>query len=743
MPKDAPKPRQRPISCRFCRTRKLRCSRDSPCSNCVSRNIPCELEKYNDISPSIENREREELLERIRKLEAFVGSKSAQVTGIAATSTPDVDTQSQSYAEQNAGPFDQVKDQRPGEDVASAKEQFDHDCAYLKSIYDNSDSTPDELPSTTVTFCVCPLNKIIITEEPMKGSCFSHTRIIFWLPEYSQALALLDKFKSSIHHMHHIMLSQSLSDVLDRVYASLNQKGEVKSGDMILLYAILTAAMHTWSADDCCKRGLFTTPEEAHKHSAIWIKATEHLLEIAQRTTKMSIEGIEGIIVIGFIVSSYKGFSRRCWHLMNNAILHARELGLHRIDHPSNSESSGTANAEVGRRLWWYLVATDWAMSAKFNGAARGTYQCHPRQMMTDKPLNIDDEDVVDGMSRVGKPSSQPTSMSYFLFRIRLNEISRSLVDRTPFMSVASSTSFEVVMDIDTEMQKVYADIPAFFSLPPADTSRIYNISYARALSIARQGNDLYALFNAQRCRLHLPYAQRGYVEPEFAPSRDLCINSARLIIRNETAYYNSDLGEGGSRYVPLFYSMTVFLACTVLLMDYSHSRSATHRDKQKLEICSAVRLLESARLESELAAKFMDSMITVLHKHGIALNKQSVAAPTNSSSRTTQKQDRTTPSMLYDTATGASAPSSEFQHGSYMGAMAGQPVALPDTPLSVLENNTLASQGLDETDGGVFNSMQTGGSDLGDLVMALDQGVDVGMIDWDDIFIGLEPSFM
>lgn len=30
-----------PVSCQSCRIRKLRCSRKSPCSNCVARHIPC------------------------------------------------------------------------------------------------------------------------------------------------------------------------------------------------------------------------------------------------------------------------------------------------------------------------------------------------------------------------------------------------------------------------------------------------------------------------------------------------------------------------------------------------------------------------------------------------------------------------------------------------------------------------------------------------------------------------------
>ncbi|KAH8808802.1 hypothetical protein F5884DRAFT_793412 [Xylogone sp. PMI_703] len=33
--------RQQPISCTFCRDKKLKCSQSSPCSNCLSRGLVC------------------------------------------------------------------------------------------------------------------------------------------------------------------------------------------------------------------------------------------------------------------------------------------------------------------------------------------------------------------------------------------------------------------------------------------------------------------------------------------------------------------------------------------------------------------------------------------------------------------------------------------------------------------------------------------------------------------------------
>ena len=75
MPKDLQKhnlSRQRPVSCRFCRSRKLRCSREAPCSNCMSRGIRCDLEYPIQSSSLTPTATEAELLERIRKLEELV-----------------------------------------------------------------------------------------------------------------------------------------------------------------------------------------------------------------------------------------------------------------------------------------------------------------------------------------------------------------------------------------------------------------------------------------------------------------------------------------------------------------------------------------------------------------------------------------------------------------------------------------------------------------------------------------------
>ena len=180
-----------------------------------------------------------------------------------------------------------------------------------------------------------------------------------WLPQYQEAKLLLQKFIEDIDPFFHVVHIPSLPAILDQVYACSSQQGQVKPGNMILLLSIFASCTHSWVQRDC-QRGLFSTPAEANSQSPLWIKATEDVLDIAHRTTSVSIEGVQGLIIVALALADFEGFFRRCRSLYNMAFLLARELGLHFLDHPSNAAVSDSVQTEIGRRVWWYLVASDW-----------------------------------------------------------------------------------------------------------------------------------------------------------------------------------------------------------------------------------------------------------------------------------------------------------------------------------------------------------------------------------------------
>ena len=68
--------RQDPISCQFCRSKKLKCDRQQPCSNCLARNVTCEGAQISDTHRSLPKKAGSSqdavVLARLRKLEEAV-----------------------------------------------------------------------------------------------------------------------------------------------------------------------------------------------------------------------------------------------------------------------------------------------------------------------------------------------------------------------------------------------------------------------------------------------------------------------------------------------------------------------------------------------------------------------------------------------------------------------------------------------------------------------------------------------
>lgn len=128
MPKEPKRSsRQRPISCHFCRSRKLRCSRDAPCTNCTSRGIECELVTIARESSETNASSKAELVERIRILERLLQSPNR-----------DTHPQPSSYVGSPAQSESHTLATEPKTNRSPDVEHLDSDVAWLSSIYDGS-----------------------------------------------------------------------------------------------------------------------------------------------------------------------------------------------------------------------------------------------------------------------------------------------------------------------------------------------------------------------------------------------------------------------------------------------------------------------------------------------------------------------------------------------------------------------------------------------------------------------------
>lgn len=363
-------------------------------------------------------------------------------------------------------------------------------------------------------------------------------------------------------------------------------------------------------------------------------------------------------------------------------------------------------------------------MAARLGGVSGGVYQCHLRQMTVKKPLNVNDEELVDGMSRIEQPISQPTAMSFSLQRIRLSEISRSIVDRTALIAAdANGPSHDIVMDIDTELQLLKNDIPPFFLMSTVDLTKIYQLDQSQAAKIVHQGYMLHSLLYTQRCKLHFPYFSRGFVDSAYAPSRELCLQSARLIIQTELQLESSGVCMA-IRYKFLGLLLGVFMASIVLLMDLCHNKSSSQQEKQRGEIADAFRILEEARYESETAAKFLDSLMHVLRKHKVPPPKY------------TEQQS-------FKPGTGNEQLPTAAGGAGVCHASMDQPYGEPDMmPIPTVSSSVSSSirTGSVNLAGDSFAIGEDFPSYFNDITQSFGQGFDIGSSDWNNIFRGSTP---
>lgn len=81
------RPRQDPISCQLCRTKKLKCNRQYPCSNCTARGVTCRSQgnitrqPLSSTSTPVSTRPDADILRRLERLEAMVLRPSSSPHG--------------------------------------------------------------------------------------------------------------------------------------------------------------------------------------------------------------------------------------------------------------------------------------------------------------------------------------------------------------------------------------------------------------------------------------------------------------------------------------------------------------------------------------------------------------------------------------------------------------------------------------------------------------------------------------
>lgn len=195
------------------------------------------------------------------------------------------------------------------------------------------------------------------------------------LPSLSEALSLLDIYAQYVDYLHHIVLLTKLRSQIYHLYDCLSHSAQLqpptnsKLAPAALITSIFASAaasiaeIRTRSNDKI----LTVSPAlslmsvaEARACSILWMKATFDHLDYSRHIGSGCIEDVQAIITVFFLIYNLEGFSARARTGFGQGIAIARDLGLHRIDHPTEKKDRDSMETEMARRVWWYICGTDW-----------------------------------------------------------------------------------------------------------------------------------------------------------------------------------------------------------------------------------------------------------------------------------------------------------------------------------------------------------------------------------------------
>ncbi|EED14775.1 conserved hypothetical protein [Talaromyces stipitatus ATCC 10500] len=501
----------------------------------------------------------------------------------------------------------------------------------LKSVSFNEDWFTSISP-LNICFRICSMKHIpqsptYLWPSPRRSASFQEPVRCIWLPLREEARRLFDKYVRDVTFIHHVIHTPTVRFLIDDIYDKLAQDQPVSPGQVALLMSIFGSASYAWTFHDMNK-SMYDTVEGAHSQSTMWVRACLDLLDHCRRSSVRSFEALQGIVIAFFMLVNLEGMTVRYTSMVGQAICMAREIGLHRLDHPNYATSdhaprAGTVTEEIGRRIWWYLCATDWMLS-RYAGPQEGSYSIHLCHMATRKPWNVNDEDLYDGMKNIDRPLSEPTEMSYFLQRIRLGEMCRELVDRMPLGITASDRSgYADVIAVDAQFLKFLGEIPEFFTLEAAEQPA--ELQKPLATGIIVQRYIIHSLVHSHRCKLHLPYLAKVSSNTQYSYSREACLEAARQTVRTEKLLERESVQFVHARFRISGVLQAIYIASIAFLLDMCfHNVRGQCDPERKVELLEACYILEEAVSHSPFTANLLESLDSIVQKYRLSLPRLS-----------------------------------------------------------------------------------------------------------------------
>lgn len=260
----------------------------------------------------------------------------------------------------------------------------------------------------------------------------------------------------------------------------------------------------------------------------------------------------------------------RVWMMVGLLVRVAFQMGYHRD--PSQYPEISVFQGEMRRRVWSFIHRTDGLTSFLVGHPTMIRERSHDTQ----PPSNLYDWELAEDMTELppSRPMTEPTPVSYLIVKGNILFVMGRIVN---FLTDLGQYPYDNVLALDSELEKVFNNVPTFFRL------RGFDDVDTESPSLVNRRIQLDFLYHQGMCVLHRKFFSQGRLDARFERSYKRCTESAlALLAQQHFLYSQAHKGSLIARhwYRVSYTSHDFILAAMILVLDIRHRRSeATTRD--------------------------------------------------------------------------------------------------------------------------------------------------------------------
>ncbi|KAF4435240.1 hypothetical protein FACUT_7344 [Fusarium acutatum] len=572
-------------ACLSCRQRKLKCDRTKPCGNCIARSVECTEQ---DLPPNravkrplpqqSDSSILSSILSRLDQIETYLSpskrSKQASISTPIGDQLNAIRFNVPSFSQTQNPAANDVIESIPPEDQMQATKYSVND-SFLKII------------------------------EPR------HIQ----LPPKWETMRLFQVYFKYLGHVQNIIYEPHARVLVNEAYDQIiNISATTGPRGLALILSVIALATILEPVDGELTTAIQILTERLGLFAA-YIRMAMDCLEQHRRRADHTLENVQALILLSFGIHHTETFSPRYRVLLAEAIAVSHSLGLHVVDRVSvrqghSKDDADPIRQEVKRRVWWYLVATDWA-SSKAEGTSGATYLIQPNLISANLPRHIDDDDLSNSEHKE-RPLSEPTTMSYNLQRIKVAEVVRCISDLMPHD--LSEAPCELILSLDAKLESLIYELPRFFRMDMSECEETKQIDQKHPHT-PMQRLLINLLINIFRCGLHFPYLPGRINKAIHAFSRQASLKAARAVLSSQRGMSVTDMLHSADFMKIQGTIFHMFIGALVLTTDICCNQDS---HTQLSELMEVLKKLDHVKDHSKMAAKLLDILTQLLVSYGV-----------------------------------------------------------------------------------------------------------------------------